>query len=230
MDLDVSIWTRERVGLRGSLAQVDSLIGELYGRAIDALDEEPTCSALIVASHCIREITNNLIDILGDVDDLPMWQDNSSYMQLLATLWDRHEITFEPEDCRPDDPTSDQIGSSVSIPTEVAAAIEILVQAHRAARTNSLQRRSALVAGTLNDGEHPSVRIVDKSLRFFMKYTHLRKSAEFPLPERKLVLENLAFIEDSLIGRIGSFFDRLDDIEELLAIANQRINDPGSIQ
>jgi hypothetical protein len=224
-----SLWNRRRIDLRQALVRVDAVMGDLYRRAICALDGEPCVAALVIASHCIREIANNLPDVLGDVDGLPSHEDTSQHSQNLMTVWRKFEATLgSPE--RPtarDSPTranaSDRL---VTIPAELLDAAGRVVHASTVATANSQQRRSALVRGTLTDGDHGSVRVVKQSLTFFMAYTHLRKSEPIPLPARADILLHLSRFEDSLLGRIGDFFIRYDEIRDLLGQANRRIADP----
>jgi hypothetical protein len=211
--------------LHQSLKRVDDAVGDLYRRAVDALDEEPSVAALVVACHCLREIANNLVDLLDDVQGLPSYEDSSKHSRGLAATWTKHEDVVGPPDRPLDWPASSGDGMPeplVTIPADLLEAARRVVHAHQVASANSQQRRSALVMGTIGDGDHGSVRVVKQSLDFFMRYTHLRKNSAITLPGREDVEVHLSHIEGALLGRVGDFFTRVDEVRHLLARANRK--------
>jgi hypothetical protein len=225
VDAGESLWTRRRRDLHAALSRVDQVIAGLYEQMIDCLDRPLVASRLVVAAHCAREMANNLVDHLGDVEGLPEYVGGSKQRQELARTWVAHEAALGPYQ-RPVDTTT-VTGESVStplmpVPRELVERTRQIVEIELGAPTRAGQRSSALVTGRLDLAEHASVRLFRESVRFFQRYAHLRHGEPIDLPDREELLRQLVRLEEPLMGRVGDFFARKAEIMDLLARANVR--------
>ena len=220
-----SLWGHRRSDLRRALERVDVVLGDLYAQIVDTLDKPMTVARLVVACHCLREIANNLVDHLDDVEGLPEYLDGSKHRQKLAKLWASHEALLGPVD-RPIDVVA---VSSPMTPADLMAVPTALVEQGRLVAEVEIggsdragMRVSALMTGQLDHAQSPSVRLLRETLRFFYSYVHLRHGEPIDLPDRDEVLRHLEKFEEALMGRVGDFFARRSDILDLLERANVR--------
>jgi len=220
-----SLWRHRRNDLRRALERVDVVLGDLYAQAVDSLDKSLTVSRLVVASHCVREIANNLVDHLDDVEGLPEYVDGSKHRQNLAKAWLSHEALLGPVD-RPIDvaAVSSPTGPAnlMTVPSDLVERVRLVAEAEVGGTDRAGMRLSALMTGQLDHAQSPSVRLLRDTLRFFYSFVHLRHGEPIELPDRAEVLGHLAKFEGALMGRVGDFFARRSDILDLLERANQR--------
>lgn len=220
-----SLWGHRRSDLRRALDRVDVVLGDLYAQIVDALDKPLTVGRLIVASHCVREIANNLVDHLEDVEGLPEYVDGSKQRQKLAKTWVAHESLLGPVD-RPIDvvavssPTA--AANLMAVPTALVEQVRLVAEVEVDGSDRAGMRMSALMTGQLDHAQSPSVRLLRQTLRFFYSYVHLRHGEPVDLPDRDEALRHLERFEEALMGRVGDFFARRSDILDLLERANAR--------
>jgi hypothetical protein len=220
-----SLWSHRRNDLRRALHRVDVVLGDLYAQIIDSLDRPLTTSRLVVASHCVREIANNLVDHLDDVEGLPEYVDGSKHRQKLAKAWLTHEALLGPVD-RPIDVTAvpSPMGPAnlMTVPSDLVERVRLVVEVEIGGTDRAGMRLSALMTGQLDYTQSASVRLLRDTLGFFQSFVHLRHGEPIELPGRTEILGHLAKFEEALMGRVGDFFARRSDILDLLERANQR--------
>jgi hypothetical protein len=204
---------------------VDPVLGDLYEHLVDCLDKPESVSQLVVAGHCVREIANNLVDHLGDVEGLPEYVDGSKRRQVLARTWLAHEAILGPVD-RPIEvaavPSPTGSASLVTVPSELVERVRLVVEVEVGGSDRAGTRLSALMTGRLDLAQSASVRLLRETLKFFQSFFHLRHGQPIELPDRDEVLRHLVRFEEALMGRIGDFFARRREILDLLQRANQR--------
>ncbi|WP_300386923.1 hypothetical protein [uncultured Nocardioides sp.] len=227
MEQPESLWGHRRNDLRRALDRVDVVLGDLYAQVIDALDRPLTVGRLVVASHCVREIANNLVDHLDDVEGLPEYVDGSKHRQNLAKSWISHEALLGPVD-RPTDvaavPSPTGPANLMTVPSDLVERVRLVVEVEIGGTDRAGMRLSALMTGQLDHTQSASVRLLRDTLKFFQSFVHLRHGEPIELPDRGEVLGHLAKFEEALMGRVGDFFARRSDILDLLERANQRTN------
>lgn len=226
MEQPDSLWEPRRNDLRRALNRIDVVVGDLYAQVVDSLDQQPlTVARLMVASHCVREIANNLVDHLGDVEGLPEYVDGSKHRQKLVKTWRSHEALLGPVD-RPKDVSavSSPTGSPnlLTVPSALVEQVRLVVEVEVGGTDRAGMRLSALMTGQVDRAQSPSVRLLRDTLRFFNTFVHLRHGETIELPGRAEVLGQLSVFEEALMGRVGDFFARRRDILDLLARANKR--------
>ncbi|WP_299928929.1 hypothetical protein [uncultured Nocardioides sp.] len=189
----------------------DETVADLYRRAIDVFGEEPlTTGALMIGSHCIREMVNRLPRVLGEVKVHGQRGDGGSERLL--------ERALEAYD---EDPTS-------AATAHLADAARALIQSRRDASERSARMRAALVVGD-NDpgGSRSTLAAVRGAVAWFEKFRHPqnRDLSRWPTSSTGEVIEHLEVIEQALYGRLGRFFDVLADVSDLLVSANAKVDD-----
>lgn len=201
------------------------VLGDLYTQIVDTLDKPLTVGRLVVASHCVREIANNLVDHLDDVEGLPEYVDGSKHRQKLATAWVSHEALLGPID-RPIDVSavSSPTGPAnlMTVPTALVEQVRMVAEVEIGGTDRAGMRLSALMTGQLDHADSGSVKLLRETLRFFQSFVHLRHGETIELPDRAEVLRHLQRFEEALMGRVGDFFARRSEILDLLQRANSR--------
>lgn len=221
------IWTTRRRRLQGALAQRDELFGDLYRRAIDALDEHPLRpGSLVIAGHCIRDLVNGLPDVLTDVESVPAYSDMTSPSRDLSDAWAKHEDILGSGDLEEDSlpvggPAPD---GRATVPSLIVSAARRVVAATRTADLNARRRHSALVLGRVEVRQDPTVKLFRESVAVFERLRHPQRGREVVIAADTLprLLRALEIIEGALEGRMGSFFATVEDLLDVLDAANER--------
>jgi hypothetical protein len=217
------LWTSERQDLARALRDVDETIGDFYRQIIDSLSVRPRRLAdIAIAGHCVRELAAALPKALADVE-LPPRSDVSQVVQALAAEWDRHRDFVGDAEVPLKSESSGDMGqlSVVSIPRNLLDAARLVVLAHKTGSQNADLQHGALVLGRL-DGSDVAVGIFKRSVRFFMRYTHLSGLLGQEVPDDELVQRHLGVVEEALRARLGRFFSTAESIMADLDIANRR--------
>jgi hypothetical protein len=221
------LWTTRRRRLQGALAQRDELFADLYGRAIDALDEQPLRrGSLVIAGHCIRDLVNGLPDVLADVESVPAYSDMTKPSRDLSDAWAKHEdilgsVDLEEGSLLGDGPAPDV---RVTVPSAIVRAARRVVAASRAADFNARRRHSALVLGRVEVRQDPTVKVFRENVAVFERLRHPQRGREVVIAGDTLprLLRSLEIIEGALEGRMGSFFATVEDLMDVLEAANER--------
>lgn len=209
------IWDERRRALQRVLEKQDSVCAELYGRAVDALGEEPLRSgALVIASHCLRELVNRLGRLLGD-SMTGRGLGLTRAVEGMATVWARHggSLAHASE-------TGEAAGQGELF--ELIGAIGKVLDAFNAGRASVRTLRSVLAVGNPTELDNPTVRTFKQSTDAFERFRHPQGSTEGWPKDAGPLLPPLRVIEDAIEGRIGSFFEVAHDVRALLARANKR--------
>lgn len=220
-----SLWGESRVRLHQALATQSELFADLYRRAVDALSEAPLShGALVVAAHCIRDLVNGLPDVLDGVGEVPPHVALSEPAKDLAAAWEAHPTSLGPvhNSVMRDDRDSDEI-ALMAVPTELVEAARLVAVASLTATDNSRRRRSALVLGRAELRVDPSVRVFQQSVSVLEQVRHPQRGREIDVDKvRTDVLQALPVIEAALEARLGSFFETVEDLMDVLNSANDR--------
>jgi hypothetical protein len=221
-----SVWTDRRRGLQAAIAEVSGLYAELYGRAVDALSEPNiTVAALVVAGHCIRDVVTGLSDKVAELGQIPPQASLKEPARGLADVWDEHldqlSAISGANDGSSPNPAA---GDSVMVPRALVVAARAVAAASRKGNLNMRQRCSLLVMGHIDGVDDPTVGLFFASFDLFEKCRHPSRTREVIVDGDKLAKleEALQTIESGLEGSVGSFFDALDDIQDVLRAANER--------
>lgn len=220
------LWDTRRWRLFEALARQSELFADLYRRAIDALSERPlTHGALVVAAHCIRDLVNGLPDVITDAGEVPAHVPLSRPAHQLASVWQSHPDRLGPVE-NPVTAAVTRDGDVEPIMTAPVALVEAARQVAEASLTvteNSRRRRSALVLGRMELRLHPTVRIFQESVNVFEQLRHPQRGREVNLDAvLDRVDDALVVIESALEARLGSFFESVEELMDVLAAANER--------
>lgn len=222
-----ALWTTSRIDLRSGLARVDGVLADLYGQLIDSLTGQPlTVARLVIASHCARELGNNLVDYLADVEGLPQYVSGSQQRQALASAWVDNkwgEVAASSEHTGASSATPGL--DLVTVPRQLVDSVRPVVEVEVGASERAAMRMSALVTGRVDQADNVSVRLLRESLKFFQSRVHLRHGETMELPPFEEVLRHLDRFEAVLAGRVGDFFARKNEVMDLLKVANRRVGD-----
>lgn len=221
-----SLWTGRRRGLQAAIAEVSGLYADLYGHAIDALSEqEVTAAALVVAGHCIRDVVLGLSDMAAEVGQIPPQTPLTEPARGLADVWEQHRGQLSAIFAADAESSSDPAAtSSVTVPRALVVAASEVVAASQRGNLTVRQRCSILVMGHVDGTNDPTVRLFFDSFDRFEKCRHPGRTREVIVDDEKLAKleEALQTIESGLEGSVGSFFEALEDVEDILQAANER--------
>lgn len=215
-----AIWTDRRLALARVLEQQDSVCADLYRRAINTFGENPLAgSALMTASHCIREFANRLPGVLGDTPPRS-GVELSDAVKPLVQEWGALRDTF-----------SSATKQGTRVPTANLAAIvthlDEVVHTFNAIDESVRGNRSALALGDARDIKNPTAVSLRDAVAYFERYRHPQKGTEGWPTDNRPILPHLEIVESVIEGRIGNFFDIADDLSALLAQANARDESTG---
>lgn len=223
------IWNARRLDLNTVLAARDATVGDLYRRAVDALGERPlTPGALVVASHCIRELANRLPRVLGEVEIPEYRSDRPAIAALEAALAEAGLSTGSENDAASDEPDDAAARSGlVPVPETVLVAALDVIEAHRSGSSRAHEMRSALVLGAGQAGGSAStVRLVKAAVNAFERFRHPLGDDLSSWVDRcpDYYVGHLEVIEQALHGRLGRFFDVVADLRAVLDETNEQAN------
>jgi len=221
-----NLWDPRRWRLFDALAQQSELFADLYRRAIDALNERPLRhGAVVVAAHCIRDLVNGLPDALTDAGEVPTHMPVSEPAHALASTWLAYPSQLGPIDT----PTvsgpagPDALESLITVPAAVVEAARKVGHASRVGSDNARRRRSALVLGRMEVRQDPTVRVFQQSVTVFEQVRHPERGREVDLEKVVSQVDGaLEVIERALEARLGSFFQTVEDLMDVLAAANEQ--------
>jgi hypothetical protein len=147
--------------LQSALSKTDELFGDLYGRAIDVLSEQPLRrGSLVIAGHCIRDIANGLPDALGDVEMVPAYSNPTEPARELAEVWVQNETILGPVGADSDVTRAPESPEArLTVPTALLYAAQKVVRTSLNGTSNARIRYSALVLGRAESREDPAVKL-----------------------------------------------------------------------
>lgn len=206
------------------LTALNPLLSSLYEFAVDIInDSAPARSDFVMLGHACRELIGNLPSEL-DIADLPQERSNvDAATARLDDAWAKHSGALGDPN-QPIAATAPGTSESVTlVPTELFNATATLVMGSRQITANMRAKLSALVLGHGEGRDHPTVVQLHTAYNFMAGLSHISnigKSRE--MPDRDLVTQNFAIIEDTLEARVGSFFEVVDTLRDILAKANAK--------
>ncbi|OBJ42288.1 hypothetical protein A5620_12970 [Mycobacterium colombiense] len=140
-------------------------------------------------------------------------------------MWDQHKDDLDAIIAAVDQGSELLPDTSATVPHALVVAASGVAEASRRANFTARQRFSVLVLGRLEVGRDPSVTLFFNAVKAFEGRRHPSRARKVTLDEETLpkLEEALQTIETVLEARLGSFFDSLDDVMDILEIANRRV-------
>lgn len=215
----------ERRQLEALLAQIKDDLADLYRCATALIDAPRRDHAVIVMiSHAVREIANNLAAHLGQVEgiDLPASVDLNDSVQELVAVW-RPEAAAQREVRGLTEGPDEAIhGADLLVSPRVAAAIEAVVRAATTVESSTARRRAYLAVGSESAIDNPTAKLLGKTWDFFMARVHLNRAVRAGQVAEEDLRKHFARFETIVSARIGSFFAVNQELSDILEIANTR--------
>jgi hypothetical protein len=222
-----SLWTYERRELQDAIGRTSRLYADLYGRAIDALSEQTiTPGALVIAGHCIRDLVNGLSEAVAADGLIPKYEDIVKHTKALSGEWQKYRDVLDPITAFEgghDESASDAL---TPVPRSLILAARDVVLASRKGTANARRRYAALILGRIegDDEKDPTVTLFKKSVDEFEKRRHPGRDREVSVEDGSVaqLLQSLERIENVMEGRLGFFSEALEDVMDVLDVANRR--------
>lgn len=211
-------WTSERRELHADLHAVHADIGELYGRAIDALsDANPISRAqLMVAGHCIRE-SFSILPVILRSGSIPERIDTNRATKELHQAWAEAGLEL-------DAPGADNDSAVRPVPIEVFRAAQTVARVGTGVAENSRLLTAIVATGQRTDSETAPVRRLHGAIEKFRTWTHRidYNRPEAPVPPPDEIELELQVIEAALMVRLANRADSVRVVRDTLAEANRR--------
>ncbi|MFD4606470.1 hypothetical protein ACFWPQ_51800 [Streptomyces sp. NPDC058464] len=231
-DRDPSAATK-RGELERKLADLDQDLADLYHEAVDLLNDTRYNRAVVMMlSHAVRELANNLAHHLGLMEGIqfPASVDTSTPIGTLARLWEAEGFNSPNSSTTNSSPGLVELTEGldetirekppVRITEGIYAAIETLIAAHSRVAANARQRQAFIAAGNSATPHDPTAKLFGATFDFFMSYAHLDRAAGRRLPTAQELQNQFANFEAVVSARIGGFFDVVDELADIIEIAN----------
>lgn len=218
VDASNEMWTPERKKILNGLSDLPSPIpSQLYKRAIDQIAEYSSTSAsarvdLALIGQCIRELMNGLPEYISG--DKVGKSNYNAEREAISKL--EHVLVSECDD------TTFQVGDNAEVAVISASVANALEGVRREANigSNTNRQKASLALLGRVDERNPALIPWMKSHGFFQSYTHINRGDDLELPNRKEVIRELSYIENSLSSRLGYFFDTKCKLRDVLDEAN----------
>jgi hypothetical protein len=225
----------DREQLENALAGVNQDLADLYRQAVQILEcSERNGAVMVMISHAVREVANNLAYHLGIVEGVrfPPSVDTSTPVGVLAQLWEAEGLRSAHSSLTAGDPGLDELADGrdetirqsrpIPISEDAYIAIEAVIDAHSKA-TDSARRRQAFVAvGDSATADNPTAKLLGACFDFFMSYAHLDRTAGGRLPAEAELQDQFAKFEIVVSARLRGFFETVDELADILATANAK--------
>ena len=214
-------WTPDREALFALLQSRHGDLADLYHQAIEALSRDELIQPrLMVASHCLRELFNNVPRMLG-LQPAP-WKDVSRAAKELFLAWPsdgRGLIAANVSDDAPQSVTADVYRAAYTVASAAATGNQ-----------NARELTALTATGLLTDIDAAAVRRLHEAVEFFRQWAHGRdySKPDRVLPPMQQVELELRIIEEALLTRLGNMADRARSMRESIARANRRVEVPPS--
>lgn len=221
-----------RKQLEDALGNVHQDLADLYRHAVCYLEGvERNRAVVVMISHAVREIANNLAHHLGRVEgvSVPPSVDTSKPLRELERLW--HAEGSLPSSSS--DTGSDELAEGpdesirenppVRISKQVYRAVQAVVAANSEASGSAQRRRAFVAVGESATPHDPTVALLGNVYKFFMGRAHLDRAAERGLPEEAELQDQFTKFETIISGRLtGFFFNVGDELADVLGEANAK--------
>lgn len=211
--------------LEKTLGKLHQSLADLYRQAVQLVEQsEYNRAVVLLISHAVREISNNLAHHLGLVEgvSLPPRIDVTAAMRNLAQLYEAGSQweglpSEESGETKPDDLTE---GRDYSI--RLRQAVQGAVAANAAATGNVKRLRAFVAAWELSTDPNPTTAMFGSVFDFFMSYAHLDRAGEDRTPPKAELQENFATFETIVAARLRGFFEVGDELAAILTAANTK--------
>lgn len=234
-DRSPDFWNQDRVALHGLIEELPSpTLADLYRRAILLMNEPAEQSdekaRLALVGHCFRELMNRLPDALKDVAGFPASkreEEDKARNDLVAAYEAfRGKPIDQPAVGAPNDPEQVEV---VAVPRDLVDAVGKFVAIREEGTRNVRDRDSVAVLGSI-DPLNPALKPWRDARKFFMSCTHLDlqygvETEARTLPSREEILAWVETVEASLRVRLGAFFDNYEELGDLIAKANETVEE-----
>jgi hypothetical protein len=186
----------------------------VYQSAVDALatpsvpDREAV--RILLICHCMRELMNGLPTVMTDSVIQRPSPSSQALLQKLPALRAKHPgLDLELNQ------------DLIPIPRTLALEIDALINAATQEAGRNRRNAAGLVTGGTDD-THPAIKQWQDAYGFFVGWAHLDRNyeRERELPSDETLLDHIRVVEDVIVVRSTLFFDNLQAIEDLLAVAN----------
>ena len=236
-DCGSSLWNEDRKALGGLIEELNPTLAGMYHRAILLMSEPPgpgeERARLALVGHCFRELMNRLPDTLQDVDGFP-----ASKRQEEERVRDDLVAAYEAFLGKPlDQPAPGTSGNPeqptlVSVPKDLLDTLGKFVAAREEGTRNVRERDAVAVLGAI-DPLDPALKPWQAARKFFMSCTHIDlqygvETKEKTPPSDEAVMGHIEAVEASIRVRLGAFFDIYEELEDLIAKANERVDEGAS--
>ena len=226
----------KRGQLGPDLAKLNPAFEELYATAVEHLQRGTGGMGRIVnIANCVREIANNLATVVSDAGGtaLPPRVDMSAPIRQLCQAWESAQLGVVDELVTRSgaDGTSDLIDGIedgridrlryLRVPVEVYKAAQAVVAADRQAAENARNREAAAIGRTEVDND-ATAQLWSSTISFFSSYAHLDRAATRAVPSEEELNSRFATFESIVGARLADFFVIKSEIDDLLALTNQR--------
>lgn len=216
------LWTEPRLTVRAWLEDIAPSLAELYVGAVELLHSDQKVPGWTrFVAHAVAEIRNRLPDELAPPDSRQRLR-YSTEVSKVADQWDRAGFSGNPGNPGSKSPA----GASVPVPYELFEAVQSLVRQHQDAtgRVEDKAERLFLSAAPENEDALAAIQPVigewRRATRFFREHDHDGGKRDQD-HDHAAFLANFEVVERSLAGFAMSFFDTLDELDEILDEANQ---------
>ncbi len=233
-DENLSLWNEDRQALSRLLADVHPSLGGLYRSAILSMDEPAQegegKARLSLVGHCFRELMNQLPDALGDVDGFPASKrgEEDKARDTMVAVYDDFlgAPVAQPLQDVATDPEQTEV---VAVPKALLDAVGRFVTVRKEGTRNGLERDSVAVLGTI-DPLNPTLKPWRAAKDFFMSCTHMDRQYAVETEAGALasddkVMAHIEIVEASLRVRLGPFFDNYEELKDLIAKANETLDE-----
>jgi hypothetical protein len=232
-DASPVLWNEERETLYELIKRVNPTLAGLYHRAILLMSEPPgpgeEKARFSLVGHCFRELMNRLPDWLQDVDGFPASRRQEEDKALDRLVAEYESFRGSPNDQPTASSNDPQQEALVSVPASLIDALGRFINAREEGSRNVLERDAAAVLGAVGL-RGAALKPWRDARAFFMSCTHLDRQYEVEaqvgaVPSDEVVMEHIAATEASLRVRLGAFFDSYEELKDLIAQANQTVEE-----
>jgi hypothetical protein len=238
--LDIPGWTSRRQQLHERLHERAAPLAGLYASAVFLLGTSGWPGRYHLLGHSVREIAQRLPDFLA-----PQPRSRSQRDEALDSFVDAWRAAGLPvtaagassaaaglrEDDAADAADETSPAETYAVPLGVVATAAALVDAHEQISINNydkaasiiLARANADVGPLIDDADAPrdaTVLLWTKTVGWFMKLTHASAEPERTPPGGGELRHQFEVIESTLEAILAPFYQVVDDLDEILAVAN----------
>lgn len=207
-------------------------MADLYRHAVCFLEgDERNQAVVVMISHAVREIANNLAHHLGRVEgvSLPPSVDTSKPLRELERSWQAEESVSSSaggpglDELAEGPDESIRENPPIRISEQVYKAVQAVVAANSEASGSAQRRRAYVAVGDSAAPHDPTAALLGNVFKFFMGRAHLDRAVERGLPEEAELQDQFTKFETIISARLtGFFFNVADELADVLGEANAK--------